>query len=137
MGIAKEWKQTSRLSCNKMWKFGCCKVSSSIFASVSTSRLLNFETIYETFSDKTSHTECCKNTRYFPLIYICYALIYYKATCLASKLTTKKTWNLRYSEIQVLWNATAKPFSIFITASQSQSSHKSFEENVTSLSRIY
>jgi len=120
-----------------MWKFRCRKVSSSIFASVPTSRLLNHETNYETFSNKTSDTQCCKETRYFRLIYICYALISYQATCITSKLTTEKNGNLFYSEIQVLWKATAKPFSIFITTSQSQSSQKSFEENVTSVSGIY
>jgi predicted glycoside hydrolase/deacetylase ChbG (UPF0249 family) len=120
-----------------MWKFRCRKVSSSIFASVPTSRLLNFETLYENFSNKTSHADCCKETHCFRLIYICYALVSYQATCSTSKSTTKKSGNLCYSEIQVLWKATTKPFSIFIASSQSQSFHKSFEENVTSVSRIY
>jgi hypothetical protein len=73
-----------------MWKFRFRKVSSSIFASVPTSPLLNLKTLYETFSNKTIHTKCCKET-HFRLIYICYALISYQATCSASKLTNKKT----------------------------------------------
>lgn len=116
-----------------MWKFRCRKISSSIFVSIPTSRLLNLKTLYEIFSNKTSCAESCKETRCFRLIYICYALVSYQATCLTGKLTTKKSVNLCYSEIQVLWKATTKPFSIFIAASQSQS----FEENVTSVSRIY
>ena len=136
MQIAKKWKQNNLITCNKMWKFRSRKVSSFILASVPTSRLPNHKTLFETSINKRSHTECCKETRYFRLIYICYSPISYQAKCSASNLTTKKTWNLCYSEIQVLWNARAKPFSIFITASQSQSSHMSIEENVTSVSRI-
>lgn len=65
MQVTKEPKQTYRITCNKMWNFRCRKVSSSILATVPSSRLLSLKTPYEAFSNKTSHNGCGKEIRYF------------------------------------------------------------------------